>query len=318
MLQYLQALEEFIEGHQEVVMIALTAIYVLATTVIMMLNARTVRRMEESNRLSREALQQNVLIERQRSRPYVIADLLIEKHLVYATLANIGRTPAREVVVKFDPVIYRDGSPRYCEICFVKDAVSFLAPGREIRDFIDSSPSFLDRYGALTFQVNVNYKDTDGEEFRESCQISLAPALTHMTVDDERDVRDALRLLKDVGHAVQGIERLVDKGVATLELSSKLIAGRRPGSNVEPTELVDKLVDFEIELLKKIGSAGSEGSVYKRLLSNENSRLQWDYREALERLAILGILLEEPTRWQLTALGWRVVDAMELKKPQDH
>lgn len=95
-----------LDKNSEIIMITLTAIYVIATISYVWIATRTTREMRRSNELlqqsqvlARESIKQNIEFERLRNRPYVIFEFISENRLFFATIKNIGNHAAYDVKI---------------------------------------------------------------------------------------------------------------------------------------------------------------------------------------------------------------------------
>ena len=77
------------------------------------------------------------------SAPDVILDFVFEKGLLYISLRNIGSSPAYRVTVDFDKSIKGIEGEKDINMLPLFQDVEFLAPGREIRTFLDSGRSYF-------------------------------------------------------------------------------------------------------------------------------------------------------------------------------
>jgi hypothetical protein len=92
----------------------------------------------------------------------VVLDVLFCDGLLFLSVRNIGPRPVFEVSVTFDrPVIGLGGT---CEISALPlfRHIEFLAPGREIRAFLDSSASYFGRGEPERISARVAYRDERG------------------------------------------------------------------------------------------------------------------------------------------------------------
>lgn len=77
--------------------------------------------------------------------PEVIVDFVFEDGLLFVSLRNIGSRPAYAVSTRFDkPFRGLHGTRTISELRLFR-RLEFLAPGREIRAFLDSSAAYFAR-----------------------------------------------------------------------------------------------------------------------------------------------------------------------------
>jgi hypothetical protein len=130
-------------------------------------------------------LRQNRSLRELESRPYVILDFEERRALIYLVIRNIGKTPAKNVVIRFDQPLKTAGQLRHRDPNQYKifnSPIPMLAPERAIRipfgigheilgdETIPHSYTVSIRYTNL--KANVKYNDPDYvidlEHLRES------------------------------------------------------------------------------------------------------------------------------------------------------
>lgn len=163
------------------VMAVLTLVYVVATLALVLLNWWNLRVLRE--------------LDRRRSQPYVVFDLVGKHHAIHAVVRNAGLTAAKDVRIQTTPQLERGNrtSP------LTTQGVAYLAPGREFWDFIEGGPAFFQRYVPPRFSGRVSYKDTDGHEYDEPFTIDLEFQRTLMSVP----IPDVAEELKKVREAIE-------------------------------------------------------------------------------------------------------------------
>lgn len=137
------------------VMASLTLVYVIATLVLVLLGWRNLRTLTD--------------LERRRSQPHVVFDLVIRQNAVYAVITNIGLTTARDVCVTIQPQLQHGDriSP------LTSHPIAHLAPGREVTDLIAAAPAFYQSYPRPRFVGHVTYSDPDGRTLGKDFTIDL-------------------------------------------------------------------------------------------------------------------------------------------------
>jgi len=130
--------------------------------------------MRKSNKLSSDAILQGYELEKQRSRPYLIFDFEIKKSCVHVNLKNIGLNPAYEIKIDVEPKIIVERNTGSQESGITKDKIQFMAPNREIEDFICSSPDFLSKFDPPTFIGTITYRDSQGIQYTDPFTIDLS------------------------------------------------------------------------------------------------------------------------------------------------
>ena len=157
---------ELLNANQGFIMAILTLVYVLTTAVIAVIGYR-------ANKLSRLHLEVAVELDRRRTRPYVVFDIVSKSGLTHAVLKNVGLSAAYDVKVTITPKLVSTfrGPERDCGL--TTHMIAFLAPGREIADFLNQSPAFLKKYEIPAFEGSVDYNDADQIRHSERFRIDL-------------------------------------------------------------------------------------------------------------------------------------------------
>lgn len=94
--------------------------------------------------------------------PEVILDVVFEEGLLFLSLRNIGARPAVNVSVRFDrPIVGVEGEREISALPLFSN-LAFLAPGREIRTFLDRSASYFGRGQPERITATIRYRDTAG------------------------------------------------------------------------------------------------------------------------------------------------------------
>ncbi len=93
------------------------------------------------------------------SRPFVIVDVSFRSFLIELLIANIGATAASDVQIQFDePLTSSDKSPDWQHSTAFTDGIALMAPGREIRFFLDSFPTRVEQGLPMVIRGSVSYQ----------------------------------------------------------------------------------------------------------------------------------------------------------------
>ena len=95
--------------------------------------------------------------------PAVVVDVLFEEGLLFLAVRNISTRPAYRVRARFRPAI--GGVRRMSRLALFR-RLEFLAPGREIRTFLDTAAAYFSREEPTAFEVSVTYETADGRRQR--------------------------------------------------------------------------------------------------------------------------------------------------------
>jgi hypothetical protein len=108
------------------------------------------------------------------SDPEVIVDFEFERGLLFVLVRNVSGRPALDVKVEFDKPFTGLGGSREMNGLALFARIRFLAPGREIRTFLDSSAAYFARKEPTLLTANVSYRTAAGERRKHSITHDLA------------------------------------------------------------------------------------------------------------------------------------------------
>lgn len=172
--------------NQGFVLSVLTAVYVIATLIILCF-------MSHSNRIAARSIEISQRLHHEQTRPYVEFDIVYRDSSIYAELQNHGKTAAFDVHVSLEPQLNSIGGKRVSTL--LRNTIGMLAPGREISDFIDVSHQFHEQ-NQLQFSGTVTYRDTSGENYQEDVNLDLQYYKETLTVA-RRDVGQELERMRE-------------------------------------------------------------------------------------------------------------------------
>ena len=154
---------EWFNDNEGFVLSLLTGVYVVATIVILYVMTR-------SNHLTARSVEHAQQVHREQTRPYVVFDIVVRDRGVYIDLQNHGSTPAINVAVTCSPTPVSLGNDHTSTL--LRNTIAFLAPGRQLTDFLDTSPNFHTK-NSLLFTGSVSYSDTGGNQYAEDFALDL-------------------------------------------------------------------------------------------------------------------------------------------------
>jgi len=106
------------------------------------------------------------------SPPEVILDVLFEDGLFFLAVRNISALPAHNVSVRFEDRILGLQDREVSALPLFR-GIEFLAPGREIRTFLDTSASYFARRQPTRITVKIAYKDAGGRRYTRTIRHDL-------------------------------------------------------------------------------------------------------------------------------------------------
>ncbi len=136
-------------------------------------------------------------------RPFVVVDfdVLSQRPIIYLTIANLGRTLARNVQLRFEPELsssLEDEHQALSNVRLLTEGTPTLAPGKTIPIVFDT---FLqrgdDRPDAYT--VHLRYEGERGQRFEEEVVLDLGVYrnILYFTRHNIHDVHDQLKKIAD-------------------------------------------------------------------------------------------------------------------------
>jgi hypothetical protein len=106
--------------------------------------------------------------------PYIIIDFEITHDLVFILIKNASPVAALNVKIKPTPAIKGLGGRKNINSLSVFKKISYLAPQKEIRVFVDSYDSFFQHQEKLEINFAIEYSSEDGKSYRKSIKHNLA------------------------------------------------------------------------------------------------------------------------------------------------
>lgn len=169
----------------------LTTVYVVATIFM-------ASKMVKANSLTAEMIKTSKELEQNRTRPYLIFDLITdEKQIVYAELRNEGLTSARNVKLSVEPeIVSGDRNGHQC--AFTANTLSFLASGRHLKDFIGTGWRFFEENKDSKFKYVITYEDFAGNTYSEEAIIDTAYLCTLQKINPPVIGKELERVHKEV------------------------------------------------------------------------------------------------------------------------
>ena len=130
------------------------------------------------------------------ARPEVILEVIFEDGLLFLAIKNITNTPAYDVSIAFAKrLLGLDGTKEISALPLFR-RITFLAPHKEIRIFLDTSASYFARRQPATINATVSFRDRSSVTFNHR-------------------FRHDLRIYKELSYVLRGKERLIDADAET-------------------------------------------------------------------------------------------------------
>lgn len=176
-----------------------------------------------------QVLQARTLREEQ-ARPYIIVDFEFRRYLVQIAISNIGATPARNVLVRFDRPLQAvsDNRMNINEASIFTAPIPMMAPGRKILVPFDSATAL---YGAkdipLAYTATVTFLDHRGKPQTDEYPLDLRSYLNTTVPPD--GIPEVSGHLKDLRN---DLKKVIRSGHVRVKSSDADIASRRQARGV--------------------------------------------------------------------------------------
>ncbi|GAA2965329.1 hypothetical protein [Actinokineospora diospyrosa] len=115
----------------------------------------------------------------EQARPYIVVDIvpgLTSRKLLDLVVTNIGKSPAYDLRITFDPAPERTdeiGEFKLKDARILAEKTPMFAPGREFRMFFDSAVDRTKSQLPMSFAVKVEYKDSRGKGYIDETQLDF-------------------------------------------------------------------------------------------------------------------------------------------------
>jgi hypothetical protein len=118
-------------------------------------------------------------LRKEQARPFVIIDFHLWKPIIELIIKNVGATLARKVLFEFNPPLTTThddmpGRGNLMDLNLFKHGIPSLAPGKEITLFFDEYLARNGRNLPQSYEVQVSYEDTVGDDYTELMVLDLA------------------------------------------------------------------------------------------------------------------------------------------------
>ena len=108
-------------------------------------------------------------LRREQARPFVVPSIGVEQQMLFMlVIENVGKTPAYDVVVAFDPQPQSEMKDLEA-VAILKKPIPTMPPGQNFRAYWESSLTVFDEekpyQHPMTYKVTVTYKDSTGRKY---------------------------------------------------------------------------------------------------------------------------------------------------------
>jgi hypothetical protein len=106
-------------------------------------------------------------------RPEVIVDFIVEDGLLSVSLRNIGGRGAYQVKTEFNKPFCGLNGKKYISRMRHFKRLDFMAPGKELCQFIDALANYALRKEPLSINATVTYRDREGNRYEDAISHDL-------------------------------------------------------------------------------------------------------------------------------------------------
>lgn len=191
--------------------------------------------------IARRQLKQARQLREEEAAPAIIVDIVpddVSGHLLDLVIENIGKTPARDVTIRFDPPVKSAADMSDYELADwspLKDGLKTLAPGRRLTAMFDSA---IERYGTdlpRRYEVTVDCLDSHGRR-QPTMQYTLDMEPLYGALHTE--VRGMHQLVKEVEKLRKALEPIAKKGITVETFDGEAVVAKRAAAHEEHRERV--------------------------------------------------------------------------------
>lgn len=191
---------DWLNANQGFALALLTALYVIATIVLVAVSVR-------SNRLHAENTSTIVELEKLRNRPIVLLKIVITNHtFISVLLNNVGESTAFDVEVDIDPMLKRTEPIAEDEqISFLHNRTLSLPPKAELKSLVAYVKQLKEKHPDLTYEGKVRYKDKEDNHYSEPFRIDVSDQLDGIEIKR--------KTIHHVAENLEGIEKQLKRFV---------------------------------------------------------------------------------------------------------
>jgi hypothetical protein len=132
-------------------------------------------------------------------RPFVVIDVdFVGTAELFLSVKNLGTSLARSVKFEIDPPLSSAVDIPVDKFKMLTDGISTLAPGKELRTFLDIGFQRNESDLPLVYSAGVTYTDETGRRsFDESMDLDIGQYM-HLHFADRQDIHDVHERLKEI------------------------------------------------------------------------------------------------------------------------
>lgn len=180
---------------------------------------RTAEAQEKSEKALSEsvALSKEMIVEMRAARLQEIAPHVIvfvdmpygDDWVMYLVIKNTGRTIAKDIKIKFDPPLMTGmgENVREFDIYLLREGISSLAPGQEIRTPLDVFSSYDRDKLPTVYKVSVSYSDGLRPEREETNHVIDLSMFDDLSVLQKKGEQDLINAMEELARSTSEVRR---------------------------------------------------------------------------------------------------------------
>ena len=106
--------------------------------------------------------------------PYIVVDFEVSADLVFVVIKNLSNRAALKLKIKPSVALKGLGGRKNIAALTVFKEISYLAPQKEIRVFVDSYSSFFEHQEKMLVKFSITYENEEGKVLRQHIEHNLA------------------------------------------------------------------------------------------------------------------------------------------------
>jgi len=206
------------EQQSEMILLIVQILTFIALTLYVIKTWQIASATEKSTKISEKTLLEMKESREQETDPYVTVsfDIPYGQFLILLAVKNIGKTIAEDIVITFEPELESSEGKEINDIPMIKDGISSLPPGGEIKTLFDSTVSYFNNENLpRTYQSTIKYKGGISDRYRTVAQSIDLSAYEGVSFVSEKGMR---QLVKEI-EKIQKSEDKISKSLKKIELN---------------------------------------------------------------------------------------------------
>lgn len=241
---------------------------------------------KRSMQISNDMLTEMRAARNQEIAPYVIAYIDLpygNDWVMYFVVKNTGKTVAKDIKLTFEPPLMTGfgDNVREFDVSLIKNGISSLAPGQEIRTPLDVLPNYKKDEMPTVYKVQVSYSGGLQSDKTISEQVIDLSMFNDLTVLQKKGEEDLIKAAEGLANANSNMQRNIATIADTLSSGIWLKNPEFLSSGIEQTPHLWKVYALsklnEVKMLWKFNYAGRyerRGQTYFKSLQSRFATIE--------------------------------------------